>query len=68
MNKLKVIVFFIFFSHVNILLSQKNNIIPTPSEQIIKSGLMTIENSPEIISDYELKSAATLLRDAIKKL
>ena len=68
MNPLKVIVFFIFFSNVNILFSQKNNLIPTPSEQIIKSGYMTIEDSPEIISDFELNSAATLFKDAVKKL
>ena len=68
MNPLKVIVFFIFFSNVNILFSQKNNLIPTPAEQIIKSGYMTIEDSPEIISDFELNSAATLFKDAVKKL
>ena len=59
MNTLKIIVFFIFFSHINTLFSQKNNIIPTPIEQTINSGYMEIENSPEIIADFELNSAAT---------
>ena len=68
MNTLKIIVFFIFFSHINTLFSQKNNIIPTPIEQTINSGYMEIENSPEIIADFELNSAATLFKDAVKKL
>ena len=68
MNTLKIIVFFIFFSHINTLFSQKNNIIPTPVEQTINSGYMEIENSPEIIADFELNSAATLFKDAVKKL
>ena len=54
MNTLKIIVFFIFFSHINTLFSQKNNIIPTPVEQTINSGFITVENNPEIISDCEL--------------
>ena len=29
---------------------------------------MEIENSPEIIVDFELNSAATLFKDAVKKL
>ena len=29
---------------------------------------MEIENSPEIIADFELNSAATLFKDAVKKL
>ena len=68
MNKLKIIVFFTFFLHINLLFSQKNKLIPTPSEQIVKSGYMTIDDSPEIIADYELNSAATLFKDAVKKL
>ena len=68
MNTLKVIVFFIFFSHINTLFSQKNNIIPTPIEQTINSGYMEIENSPEIIAYFELNSAATLFKNAVKKL
>ena len=68
MNTLKIIVFFIFFSHINTVISQKNNIIPTPIEQTINSGFMEIENSPEIIADFELNSAATLFKDAVKKL
>lgn len=68
MNTLKIIVFFIFFSHINTLFSQKNNIIPTPIEQTINSGYMEIENSPAIIADFELNSAATLFKDAVKKL
>ena len=68
MNWPKIIVFFIFFSHINTLFSQKNNIIPTPTEQTINNGYMEIKNSPEIITDYEFNSAATLLKDALKKL
>jgi hypothetical protein len=68
MNWSKIIVFFIFFSHINTLFSQKNNIIPTPIEQTINSGYMEIENSPEIIADFELNSAATLFKNAVKKL
>ena len=68
MNTLKIIVFFIFFSHINTLFSQKNNIILTPIEQTINNGYMEIENSPEIIADFELNSAATLFKDAVKKL
>ena len=68
MNWSKIIVFFIFFSHINTLFSQKNDIIPTPTEQTINNGFMEIENSPEIIADFELNSAATLFKDAVKKL
>ena len=68
MNTLKIIVFFIFFSHINTLFFPKKNIIPTPIEQTINSGYMEIENSPEIIADFELNSAATLFKDAVKKL
>jgi len=68
MNTLKIIVFFIFFSHINTLFSQKNDIIPTPTEQTINNGFMEIENSPEIIADFELNRAATLFKDAIKEL
>ena len=68
MNWPKIIVFFIFFSHINTLFSQKNNIIPTPTEQTINNGYVEIKNSPEIITDYEFNSAATLLKDALKKL
>ena len=68
MNWPKIIVFFIFFSHINTLFSQKNNIIPTPTEQTINNGYMEIKNSPEIITDYEFNSAGTLLKDALKKL
>ena len=68
MNWSKIIVFFIFFSHINTLFSQKNDIIPTPTEQTINNGFMEIENSPEIIADFELNSAATLFKNAVKKL
>ena len=51
MNWSKIIVFFIFFSHINTLFSQKNDIIPTPTEQTINNGFMEIENSPEIITE-----------------
>ena len=68
MNTLKIIVFFIFFSHINTLFSQKNNIIPTPNEQTINNGFMEIENSPEIITESNFNSAATLFKNAIKKL
>ena len=68
MNWSKIIVFFIFFSHINTLFSQKNDIIPTPTEQTINNSFMEIENSPEIITDYEFNSAATLFKNAIKKL
>ena len=68
MNTLKIIVFFIFFSHINTLFSQKNNIIPTPVEQTINSGYMEIQYSPEIIADFELNSAATLFKYSVKKL
>ena len=68
MNTLKIIVFFIFFSHINTLFSQKNDIIPTPMEQTINNGFMEIENSPEIITESNFNSAATLFKNAIKKL
>jgi len=68
MNWSKIIVFFIFFSHINTLFSQKNNIIPTPNEQTINNGFMEIENSPEIITESNFNSAATLFKNAIKKL
>jgi hexosaminidase len=68
MNTLKIIVFFIFFSHINTLFSQKNDIIPTPSEQTINDGFMEIENSPEIITESNFNSAATLFKNAVKKL
>jgi len=68
MNWPKIIVFFIFFSHINTLFSQKNNIIPTPTEQTINNGYIEIKNSPEIITDYEFNSAATLLKDVLKNL
>lgn len=68
MNTLKIIVFFIFFSHINTLFSQKNHIIPTPTEQTINNGFMEIENSPEIITESNFNSAATLFKNAIKKL
>ena len=68
MNWSKIIVFFIFFSHINTLFSQKNNIIPTPNEQTINNGFMEIENSPEIITESNFNSAATLFKNAVKKL
>ncbi len=68
MNWSKIIVFFIFFSHINTLFSQKNDIIPTPTEQTINNGFMEIENSPEIITKSNFNSAATLFKNAIKKL
>ncbi len=68
MNWSKIIVFFIFFSHINTLFSQKNDIIPTPTEQTINNGFMEIENSPEIITESNFNSAATLFKNAIKKL
>ena len=68
MNTLKIIVFFIFFSHINTLFSQRNDIIPTPTEQTINNGFMEIENSPEIITESNFNSAATLFKNAIKKL
>ena len=68
MNTLKIIVFFIFFSHINTLFSQKNDIIPTPTEQTINNGFMEIENSPEIITESNFNSAATLFKNTIKKL
>ena len=68
MNWSKIIVFFIFFSHINTLFSQKNNIIPTPNEQTINNGFMEMENSPEIITESSFNSAATLFKNAIKKL
>ena len=68
MNWSKIIVFFIFFSHINTLFSQKNNIIPTPNEQTINNGFMEIENGPEIITESNFNSAATLFKNAIKKL
>ncbi len=68
MNWSKIIVFFIFFSHINTLFSQKNNIIPTPNEQTINNGFMEIENSPEIITESSFNSAARLFKNAIKKL
>ena len=68
MNWSKIIVFFIFFSHINTLFSQKNNIIPTPNEQTINNGFMEMENSPEIITESNFNSAATLFKNAIKKL
>ncbi len=68
MNTLKITVFFIFFSHINTLFSQNNNIIPTPIEQRINNGYLHIKNNPEIITDYKFNSAATLFKDAIKKL
>ena len=68
MNTLKIIVFLYFFSHINTLFSQKNDIIPTPTEQTINNGFMEIENSPEIITESNFNSAATLFKNAIKKL
>ena len=68
MNWSKIIVFFIFFSHINTLFSQKNNIIPTPNEQTINNGFMEMENSPEIITESSFNSAATLFKNAIKEL
>ena len=68
MNWSKIIVFFIFFSHINTLFSQKNDIIPTPTEQTINNGFMEIENSPEIITESNFNSAATLFKNAVKKL
>ena len=68
MNTLKIIVFFIFFSHINTLFSQKNDIIPTPTEQTINNGFMEIENSTEIITESNFNSAATLFKNAVKKL
>ena len=68
MNTLKITVFFIFFSHINTLFSQKNDIIPTPTEQTINNGFMEIENSPEIITESNFNSAATLFKNAVKKL
>ena len=68
MNWSKIIVFFIFFSHINTLFSQKNDIIPTPTEQTINDGFMEIENSPEIITESNFNSAATLFKNAVKKL
>ena len=68
MNWSKIIVFFIFFSHINTLFSQKNDIIPTPTEQTINNGFMEIKNSPEIITKSNFNSAATLFKNAIKKL
>ncbi len=68
MNTLKIIVFFIFFSHINTLFSQRNDIIPTPTEQTINNGYMEIENSPQIITESNFNSAATLFKNAFKKL
>ena len=68
MNTLKIIVFFIFFSHINTLFSQRNDIIPTPTEQTINNGFMEIENNLEIITEDNFNSAATLFKNAIKKL
>ena len=66
MNTLKIAVFFIFFSHINTLFSQNNNIIPKPLEQTIKQGYFSFNKYPEIITEFEFNSATTLLKDALK--
>ena len=68
MNTLKITVFFIFFSHINTLFSQNNNIIPKPLEQTIKQGYFSFNKYPEIITEFEFNSATTLLKDALKEL
>ena len=68
MNTLKIAVFFIFFSHINIHFSQNNKIIPEPYKQTIKKGFFYSNESPVIITEYHFNSAATLLKDALKKL
>ena len=68
MNALKITVFFIFFSHINIHFSQNNKIIPEPYKQTIKQGFFYSIESPEIITESNFNSAATLLKDALKKL
>ena len=68
MNILKITVFFIFFSHINTHFSQNNNIIPEPTEQTIKQGYFSINENPNIISEFEFNSAATLLKNTIKEL
>ena len=68
MNALKITVFFIFFSHINIHFSQNNKIIPEPYEQTIKQGFLYSIESPDIITESDFNSAATLLKDALKKL
>ena len=68
MNTLKITVFFIFFSHINTLFSQNNNIIPEPLEQTIKQGYFSFNKYPEIITEFEFNSATTLLKDALKEL
>ena len=54
-NWSKIIVFFIFFSHINAFFSQKKDIITTPAEQTINNGIKEIENNPEIIAE-EIKN------------
>ena len=68
MNTLKITVFFIFFSHINTLFSQNNNIIPKPLEQTIKQGYFSFNKYPEIVTQFEFNSATTLLKDALMKL
>ena len=68
MNILKITVFFIFFSHINTHFSQNNNIIPEPTEQTIKQGYFSINENPNIISEFEFNSAATLLKNTLKEL
>jgi len=68
MNILKITVFFIFFSHINTPFSQNNNIIPEPTEQTIKQEYFSINENPNIISEFEFNSAATLLKNTLKEL
>ena len=60
--------FFIFFSHINIVFSQNNNIIPTPKEQKIENGFIILKNTPKIRAVNEFNYAGTLLKNAFKKL
>tara|TARA_B100000886_G_scaffold133842_1_gene90365 strand:+ start:9729 stop:11312 length:1584 start_codon:yes stop_codon:yes gene_type:complete len=68
MNWFRITVLLLFFSQINTIYSQVNNIIPTPKEQTIKNGFMLIENNPEIITNDKFKSALTLLKNAINEL
>ena len=68
MNILKITVFFIFFSHIDTPFSQNNNIIPEPTEQTIKQEYFSINENPNIISEFEFNSAATLLKNTLKEL
>ena len=69
MNLVKISLFFIIFSHINLLFSiNNNNIIPNPAKQILSDGFFSANNSIKLISKTEFNQAASFLKSALLEI